>query len=317
MRLIDKLPFLEPPREKYNLLPPLNKLKLPLLSKREKVVFPFVVDTVFYRGLSFNSNYQTLKKPFERTYPEETTIEEVLEHLKEELKELMVQKPKLFANAVFGTYIPARFGLVRIYTFPKTIKRNELIQSVDLYIQEDISENFPHTEVLYSYDILDSNENEPYRVLVTVVESEIIRKIEEVFEELGLELEVISYEPVCLINLGLLKGLPEPFTILYTERNKILIVSYRRDNILYETFSYLFSEDKVAEDLLNLIIWDIRNYIVLNDISNIYLAGIVTEYEHLTEFFLEKLPIFGIVSIDKFPDRYALTYTLGERLLNV
>jgi len=317
MRLIDKLPFLEPPREKYNLLPPLNKLKLPLLSKREKVVFPFVVDTVFYRGLSFNSNYQTLIKPFERTYPEETTIEEVLEHLKEELKELMVQKPKLFANAVFGTYIPARFGLVRIYTFPKTIKRNELIQSVDLYIQEDISENFPHTEVLYSYDILDSNENEPYRVLVTVVESEIIRKIEEVFEELGLELEVISYEPVCLINLGLLKGLPEPFTILYTERNKILIVSYRRDNILYETFSYLFSEDKVAEDLLNLIIWDIRNYIVLNDISNIYLAGIVTEYEHLTEFFLEKLPIFGIVSIDKFPDRYALTYTLGERLLNV
>ncbi|RTZ70473.1 MAG: hypothetical protein DSZ30_00715 [Aquificaceae bacterium] len=308
---------MEPPREKYNLLPPLNKLKLPLLSKREKVVFPFVVDTVFYRGLSFNSNYQTLIKPFERTYPEETTIEEVLEHLKEELKELMVQKPKLFANAVFGTYIPARFGLVRIYTFPKTIKRNELIQSVDLYIQEDISENFPHTEVLYSYDILDSNENEPYRVLVTVVESEIIRKIEEVFEELGLELEVISYEPVCLINLGLLKGLPEPFTILYTERNKILIVSYRRDNILYETFSYLFSEDKVAEDLLNLIIWDIRNYIVLNDISNIYLAGIVTEYEHLTEFFLEKLPIFGIVSIDKFPDRYALTYTLGERLLNV
>ena len=317
MRPIDKLPLLEPPKEKYTLLPPLSKLNIPLLGKKQRVVFPFVVDSVFYRGLSFDSEHRILLKPFEKTYPEETTFEEVLEQFKEELKELKLQREELLKKAVFGTYIPARFGLVRIYTFPRTIKKAELLQSVELYIQEDISENFPHTEVLYSYDILESSENEPYRVLVTIVESEIVRKIESVFEELDLNLEVISYEPVCLINFGLLKGLPEPFTILYTERNKILIVSYRRDNILYETFSYLFSEDKVAEDLLNLIIWDIRNYIVLNDISNIYLAGIVTEYEHLTEFFLEKLPIFGIVSVDKVPDRYALVYTLGERLLNV
>lgn len=316
MRLIDKLPFLEPPKEKYSLLPPLNKLNIPFLGKKEKIVFPFVVDTVFYRGICFNNKYQILLKPFEKVYPEETTFEEVLMHFKEELRELTAQKPKLFTNTSFGTYIPAQFGLVKIYTFPKGIKKSELIQSIELYIQEEISGNFPHTEVLYSYDILDRNENEPYRVLVTIVESEIVRKIEEVFEAVGLKLDVISYEPVCVINLGLLKGLPEPFTILYTERNKILIVSYRRDNIIYETFSYLFSEDKITEDLLNLIIWDIRNFIVLNDIGNIYLAGIVTEYEHLTEFFLEKLPIFGIVSIDKFSERYALTYILGERLLN-
>ena len=314
MRLIDKLPFVTPPEDRYVLLPKGGVFKPSLLGRREKKVFPFAVDSLFYRGLAFNKEYKTLFPPFERVYPEEVSIEHVLEDLSREIENIRLEHD--LKGVKFGTYIPTRYGLIKIYNFPRVIKRAELYQSIELYIQQDINENFPGKEVTYAYDILQTDKDEPYRVLITIVETDILRLLEEWAERVGIVLDLISYEPVCLINLGLLKRLPQPFTILYTDINKILILSYQKDRILYEEFSYIFSAENIAEDVLNLIIWDIRNYIVLNDLGNIYLAGIVTEYEHLMQYFLEKLPIFGIVSIDKFPERYSLLYTLGERLLN-
>jgi len=317
MRLIDKLPLIYPPEDKYTLIPSLENFKPFLLKGRARAVFPFAIDNLFYRGISFNKRYKTVIKPFEKIYPEETSIDTVLKDFKEELERIKETINIPLNKFKFGTYIPTKYGFLKIYSFAKNVNRAELLSTIELYIEEDINENFPGKEVVYAYDFLRTERDEPYRVLITIVETEIINKLENWAETLGIQLDIISYEPVCLINLGLLKGLPVPFTILYTDVNKILVLAYQKDRILYEEFSYVFSPDKMAEDVLNLIIWDIRNYIVLNDLSNIYLAGIVTEYEHLMEYFLEKLPIFGIVSIDIFPERYSLLYTLGERLLNV
>ncbi|HIC09515.1 MAG TPA: hypothetical protein EYO62_05645 [Aquificales bacterium] len=317
MRLIDKLPMVHPPEDRYTLIPASKGFKPFLLGGRTKQVFPFAVDNLFYRGIAFNKKYKPIVKPFEKVYPEETSIDVVLEDLKEEIENIKESLEIPLNKFKFGTYIPTRYGFLKIYSLAKNVSKAELIRTIELYIEEDINENFPGKEVVYAYDFLKTEKDEPYRVLITIVESEIIQKLETWAENIGIRLDIISYEPICLINLGLLKGLPIPFTILYTDVNKILVLAYQKDRILYEEFSYVFSPDKMAEDVLNLIIWDIRNYIVLNDLSNIYLAGVVTEYEHLMEYFLEKLPIFGIVSIDVFPERYSLLYTLGERLLNV
>jgi len=315
MRIIDKL--IPPPPDKRILLPKLEEFHLPRLGLKRKTqkVFTFAFDSMFYRGLGFNNRYETFIKPFEKIFPEESSIDDVLIELKEEVRNFVVEG-LLTPEVKIGTYIPTKYGLLRTYTFPRTIKKSELLQSVELYIEQDIAENFPNTEVLYAYDILESEPDAPYRVLVVIVETEIVRKVENLFAEFNLSLDLISFEPICVINLGLLKNLPQPFAILYTDVNKILIVYYRKDTVLYESFSFLFTGEEIPEDVLNLVLWDIRNYIVLNDINNIFLAGIVTEYEPLMDFFLERLPIFGIITIDKFPERYALTYTLGERLLN-
>ena len=58
----------------------------------------------------------------------------------------------------------------------------------------------------------------------------------------------------------------------------------------------------------------IRNFDALNDVNNIFLGGLIVEYGNLTEYFLERLPIFGIISSKKVPDRFSLIYTLAERL---
>jgi type IV pilus assembly protein PilM len=311
MRLIDKL--IKPPKEKYNLiqLPLLQKF----LKKKTKNVFTFTVDTGFYRALAFNKDYERVLPYIEKTYPEEISFDEALQDFSKEfvkIKEIGIN----LKNFKFGTYIPSRYGLLKIYNFPRTLNKIELLKSVELYIQQEISESFAEKEVVYSYDILPTKSNEPYRVLTVIVEKEIVDKLYNWSIEQGIELNLISYEPVGLINLGLYKNLPEPFAILYTDVNKILMLSYQKDRILYEEFSINLTPGNIAEDILNLVIWDIRNYIVLNDIGNIYLAGIILENEEITQYFLEKLPIFGIVSIDIFPEHFALLYILGERLLH-
>ena len=314
MRLIDKLPVLKPPQEKYNLIDT-SKIKN-LIPSRSKTAFTFVIDNMFYRALSFDSHYRKVLPFLEKNYPEETPFEEVLQDFTREVNEIRTKYNVDFKKFKVGTYIPTRYGLLKIYNFPRTLGKVELLHSIELYIQQEIAENFPEKEVVYSYDILPTEKDEPYRVLITIVEKEIVDKLTEWSLMNGMDIDIISFEPVTLINLGLYKKLPEPFSILYTDINKILILSYQKDRILYEEFSFLFSPDNIAEDVANLIIWDIRNYIVLNDLGNIYLAGIVTEYEHLMQYFLEKLPIFGIVTIDKFPERFALLYILGERLIH-
>jgi len=314
MRLIDKV--ITPPQKRYTLIP-YNLLSKLSFSRRKKTknVFTFFVDSNFYRILSYDSNYQPLIPPTEKTFVDEVPLEQELIEIGEFVTQL---KEKVdIRNVSFGTYVPSQYGLLRLYTFPGNLSKNEVLQALNLYIQQEIEETYRDKNVVYSYAFLDRKSDEPYRVLVAIVEKEPINTLLAWADSYGINLDVISFEPTCLINLGFLKNLPQPFSILYTDINKIILLSYQRDRVLYEVFPYLFSHDETFEDTLNMLIWDIRNYIVLNDLTNLFLAGIVVEYENITQYFLERLPIFGIISIDVFPNRYSLLYTLGERLLHV
>lgn len=318
MRFIDKLGVVKPPQDRYILLPRGWKLKKFLQFGKQKNVFPFAVESVFYRGVAFDNELQLLIKPIEKKYSEELLIERILKEFGEELDKIGKKYHLNWDNFSFGTYVPTRYGFTKIYTFPKTLSGDELIQAIELYIQEDISENFSGKEedVVYTYDFLKSEKDEPHRVLAVVISSDVVSKFQSWAQSLGLKLDLISYEPICLINFGLSRNLPQPFTIIYTDLNKVLIVSFQKDKILYEEFSYILSPENLGEEMLNLIIWDIRNYIVLNDLDNIYLAGLIVEHKQLLENFLEKLPIIGVLSLDRLPERYTLLHTLGERMLN-
>jgi len=316
MRLIDKL--VKPPEEKYSLPPtpkgiPLNLSFGKFISKKGKKVVTFTIDTSFYRILGLDENFNILFSPYEKEISKDIPLEEKLS----KVKDFILNSGLNLKEIQLATYIPARYGIVRMYTFPKNLKQSELVRAITLYIQEEISETFADKEVVYSYDILEGRKDEPYKVIATILEKEIIDSYLNWSFNLGKELDVISFEPICITNLAFLKKLPQPFSIIYTDINKIIILNYGASRFSYEIFPYALNLEKGFEETLNMLIWDIRNYIVLNDLSNIYLSGIVLEYKHLTEFFLERLPIFGLVSIDKFPERYALLYTLGARLVNV
>ncbi len=319
MRFIDKLGIVKPPEDKYILLPTNWKFKRVLKFGKNIKVFPFAVESLFYRGLALNQNLTPLFNPIEKKYNEELLIEKVLKEFGSELENLREKYNLDFEEFLFGTYIPTRYGFTKIYKFPKVLTGDELIQAIELYIQEDIAENFAgkESDMMYTYDFLKSEGEDAHKVLVVVISGEIVRKYQTWAETLNINLDVISYEPICLINFGLAKNLVQPFTIIYTDINKILIVSFQKEKILYEEFSYILSPETFDEELLNLIIWDIRNYIVLNDLDNIYIAGLVVEHKAILEQFLEKLPIIGILSLNSLPERFALLYTLGERLLNV
>ena len=318
MRFIDKLGIVKPPQDRYILLPREWKFKNFLQFGKTKKVFPFAVESVFYRGVAFDNELQVVIKPIEKKYTEELLIERILKEFGEELDKLRKKYHLNWENFSFGTYVPTRYGFTKIYTFPKNLSGDELIQAIELYIQEDISENFSEKEenVIYTYDFLKSEKDEPHRVLAVVISSDIVSKFQSWADSLDLKLELISYEPICLVNFGLSRNLSQPFTIIYTDINKVLIVSFQKDKILYEEFSYILSPENLGEEMLNLIIWDIRNYIVLNDLDNIYLAGLIVEHKQLLENFLEKLPIIGVLSLDRLPERYTLLHTLGERMLN-
>ncbi|NPB05497.1 MAG: hypothetical protein GXO08_03860 [Aquificae bacterium] len=282
------------------------------MRKKTDKALTFTVESSFYRVLGINKEGEKVVPPYEKDYAGDVPLEEKLK----DLKEYLLQTGVDLKGFSVGTYVPTRHGILRMYTFPGTLKKHELTKAVNLYIQQEISETFADKDVVYAYAILEREKDEPYRVVVTIIEGEVYDALVAFAAELGLRLEVVSFEPICVINFGLLKNLPQPFSIIYTDLNKILVVSYSREKILYEVFPYVFSTEGGFEETLNMLIWDIRNYIVLNDLTNLYLAGIVLEYEHLTEYFLERLPIFGILSLEKFPERYSLLYTLGVRLLN-
>jgi type IV pilus assembly protein PilM len=314
MRFIDKL--ISPPQDRYNLID-LNFIA-PLFQKtlhREKQVFTFNIDSNYFRILAFNNEEKILFQPIERKYIEEVPFEEKLAEITQYIEELK-EKNIAINKLSYGTYLPTQYGLLRLYTFPANLKKKEVLQSLIIYIQQEIAETYKEKNVVYSYAFLDRKKNEPYKVLVTILEKDPLDSLINWAYTLQLDLKLISFEPVCLINLGLLRNLPLPFSILYTDLNKIIVLSFQEERILYEVFPYVFSLEQDMEQSLNMLIWDIRNYIVLNDLTNIFLAGIVVEYEALAQYFLERLPIFGIINLDNFPERYSLLYTLGERIIN-
>jgi type IV pilus assembly protein PilM len=310
MRLIDNLIPFEPP-QKYTLVPP---TLLNFLTK-ERNVFSFQSTKRYIRTLGMNHREEIILKPFEEFSPAELREDEIIEILKEQVDKF--KKTTKGKKQYYATFIPAQQGILRMYTFPPNMKKSEVMQALELYIQQEISNVYSNTDVLYRYTIMKNSKDEPYRIFVTIVERSAVEELQNIAQRLDIELDVISYELVVLLNFGFLNELPEPFAILYTDYTKIILLAYQRDRLLYEIFPFYFSPEikEVTEDL-NMLIWDLRNYIVLNDITNIFLAGVVLEYEEFTEFFLERLPIFGIVSPKKVKERFSLVYTLAERVIH-
>jgi hypothetical protein len=306
MRLIDKLLLKVTKPEKYTLLPP---VAINLLT-REKNVFAFSYDKNLIRALVLNKERKPLLEPFEHFGSDEIPEEEATKLLKQYIEQINVKNIKV------GTYIPTYEGILRMYTYPANLTKQELLKSLEIYIHQEIAEVYSNKEVVYKYTILPRKADEPYKVLVAVIESEALNRIKNFAAALGVELDIVSYEPVCILNFAFLKGLYSDFSILYTDYGKVILLTFKSSNLFYEVFYYTYQDNLLNSEEFNDLIWNIRNYIVINDFSNIFLAGLFVEDERVLEIIMEKIPIFGILSSEDIPDRFSLLYTLSARLIH-
>jgi len=304
MRLIDKLILKFTKPEKYVLLPPIALNFLP----KEKNLFTYFYDKNLLRAAVFNRNGEPILEPFEKFSPEGISEEEAVELLRNYISNLEDKKLKT------ATYIPVREGMLRLYTYPATLTESEMLKSLKLYIQQEISELYSDKEVIYKYTFLPRIEEEPYKILAAIVEINALNKIKNFAAKLGIELDIVSYEPICILNFAYLKGLTSDFSILYTDYTKLILLAYNQNRILYEVFYYNYSPNLLDSEEFNNLIWNIRNYIVINDLSNIFLTGLYVENPQIVEIIMDKLPIFGILSLESVPDRFTLLYTLSARL---
>jgi len=307
MRLIDKLVFKITKPQKYILLPP---AAINLLSRKNSV-FAFSIDKNLIRALALNEEDKLILEPFEYFSFDEISEEEAITKLKQYTEQVNLKDLKI------GTYIPTAEGLLRMYTYPANLTKQELLKSLELYIHQEIAEVYSNKEVIYKYTILPRKDEEPYKVLVAIIEAEALNKVKSLASTLGVELDIVSYEPVCILNFGFLKGLDSDFSILYTDYTKVILLTYKDNNLFYEVFYYKYQQNLALSEEFNDLIWNIRNYIVINDLSNIFLAGLFVEDEKILEIIMEKIPIFGILSPEIIPERFSLLYTLSERLIHV
>ena len=52
---------------------------------------------------------------------------------------------------------------------------------------------------------------------------------------------------------------------------------------------------------------------MINDIFNLYVAGVALNDESFTEYILENLPILGLLDAGELPPNFFITYTLSLR----
>jgi type IV pilus assembly protein PilM len=58
---------------------------------------------------------------------------------------------------------------------------------------------------------------------------------------------------------------------------------------------------------------EIRNILIINDLTNIYIAGPILSEEELLTRVLENLPILGLLDIENLKPNFFIPYTLSLR----
>ncbi|MCX8164093.1 MAG: pilus assembly protein PilM [Aquificaceae bacterium] len=228
------------------------------------------------------------------------------------LKEI-VQKYGLTGKRV-STCIPANDGLLKFYKYPTTMSKKDLLSAVEWSIKRELSAM--REETYYDYFILEPRpEDKQVGVVLVLSRKETVDGINKMLESAGLKLYVLDYEVVAIINYGLYHRLPIPFSILYIDYNHSILTTYSPANISYYLTYWGFREfmKNQDEESLRSFFAEIRNIVVLNDLSSIYVAGPILAEEEMLTRIMENLPILGLLDLEGINPIFFIPYTLSIR----
>ncbi len=244
-------------------------------------------------------------------------VEVLWEHEGEESRRKMlstlVDTNRLRGKEV-STCITVDDGILKFQKFPIAMSKKDLMEAIDWYIKSETQQI--KEETVYDHYFLEKEPDDKYiKVVITIARKSSVEKLTSLLKSVGLQPKIIDYEIVVIINYGLHSKLPPPFAILYVDYYEGILTYYGKNTVSYNKidFNYKYYKDVNDPTLLDTFLIEVRNLLVINEISNIYLAGPVISDELTLENIMMNLPVLGILDLEDVPPGFFLPYTLALR----
>lgn len=290
------------------------KLKLPnfgvlssLGSRKTKTSISLQITDRSLRILELDDNLEPKFEPVFHLW-ENTSLKE-----KQKILKNYVSKYNLEGKDVISV-LNTGDGFLQYIKYPATLNRKDLTSSIQWAIkrkQAEIGE-----ETFYDYYIIkQKSDNKNVGVVTVFARRDVVNNIRKLIEGAGLNLKILDYEIVALINYGLMENLPKPFSILYVDYDYFVLVTYSDDLINYSFMhidldSYIKTQDF---DILESFFAEVRSHFVISDILSVYLAGPILEEKQILEIIMENLSIIGLLDLFNLKPSFLIPYVLCRR----
>lgn len=285
-------------------------LRMPSLGrvfkKTKTGVSVYLTDKVF-RVLELGADRKPIFEPVELVFEHETDEE------KSKVITNVIDKHKLRGKEVV-TCLTADEGMLKFQKFPIAMAKKDLMEAIDWYIKSETQQI--KEETIYDYYFLEKEPDDKYiRVVITIARKNSVDKLKENLKRFGLTPKIIDYEIVDIINYGLMNKLPLPFSILYIDYYEAVLTYYSKGAISYNKieFNYKRFKEDMDTTLLDTFLIEVRNLLVINEISNVYLAGPIIADEETLENIMMNLPVLGILDLENVPPAFFIPYVLSVR----
>jgi type IV pilus assembly protein PilM len=157
-------------------------------------------------------------------------------------------------------------------------------------------------------------------VALVLARAESVNRLANLISSAGLKPEIIDYEVLVIVNYGIYHKLALPFSILYIDYDYSILLTYNSSNISYSVIHWDYLEyikkaesHSTSEELLENFVAEVRNLIVINDIFNVYIAGVILGNQSFLDYMLENLPILGLLDAGELPPNFFVPYILSLR----
>ncbi len=282
-------------------------MKLGRLFRRGGTGLSVYITDKFVRILELGRN----KKPtFE---PLEIFWEQDGEENRKKILSRVVESNGLKGKEVV-TCIGANEGILKFQKFPVAMSKKDLMEAIDWFIKSETQQI--KEETVYDYFFLEREPDDKYvKVVITIARKSSVDRLRDTLRGVGLQPKIIDYEIVDIINYGLYNKLPPPFAILYMDYYESIITYYSKNAITYNKidFNYKHYRDVKDPSMLDHFLIEVRNQLVINEISNVYLAGPVIGDEVTLENIMMNLPVLGILDLEDIPPGFFIPYILSIR----
>ncbi|MDQ7038299.1 MAG: pilus assembly protein PilM [Aquificota bacterium] len=261
----------------------------------------------FVRVLELGRNKKPVFEPIEIFWEQDD------EGSKRQILSRVVETNGLKGKEVISC-IGANEGILKFQKFPVAMSKKDLMEAIDWFIKSETQQI--KEETVYDFFFLEREPEDKYiKVVITIARKSSVDRLRDTLRSAGLQPKVIDYEIVDIINYGLYNRLPPPFAILYMDYYESVLTYYGKNTITYNKidFNYKYYRDVKDTSMLDHFLIEVRNQLVINEISNIYLAGPVIGDETTLENIMMNLPVLGILDLEDVPPAFFIPYILSIR----
>jgi len=276
-------------------------------SKGAKNYLALHVGKSFIRLLELGKDEKPIFQPQEIIF-EDGDENKKLSALKKIVAEYGLQGHKVIAA------LPATDGILKLYKYPSKISQKDLNSAIEWRIKSELTQI--KEEATYDYFILHGED--ALNLALVLARAESVNRLTNLISSAGLKPEIIDYEVLAIVNYGIYHKLALPFSILYIDYDYSILLTYSPSNISYSVipWDYLGYSKKAgssSEGLLDNFVAEARNLIVINDILDVYIAGVVLNDQSFLDYILENLPILGLLDVGELPPNFFVPYILSLR----